>query len=97
MPLSRNDVLPHCVTSIHSGAQMSLTRTNVHVVPHRNGWGVRRDDAIRCSAVRQRQGDAVTLARRLAQRAEVELLIHDDDGTIRSRDSYAIAPHPPTD
>jgi Uncharacterized protein conserved in bacteria (DUF2188) len=41
------------------------------------------------------QGEAVNRAREIARRQKGELLVHDRDGEIRSRDSYGHDPYPP--
>lgn len=71
--------------------------TNLHVVPHDNGWAVRREGADRVSRICSTQTDAATYARTVAQREQGEVFIHRPDGTIRDRDSYGHDPFPPRD
>ena len=67
-------------------------KKNVHVVPHEEGWAVQREGAERASSLHERQEEAIEAARRTAQREEVELLVHDRAGKVRSRDSYGNDP-----
>ena len=53
----------------------------VHVVPHEDGWAVKKTHAERNSAVLHLQSDAITRAKELAGRGEV--IIHGANGKIR--------------
>jgi hypothetical protein len=53
----------------------------VHVVPHPDGWAVKKPHAERSSAVCDLQTDAIARANELAGRGEV--LIHGRNGKIR--------------
>lgn len=70
---------------------------NYHVVPHDDGWAVRRENSERASSVHRTQADAIESGRDLAQQTQGELRIHRRDGTIRDSDSYGRDPHPPKD
>ena len=74
-----------------------MTKKNVHVVPHPDGWAVKTEGSSRASAVTQTQGQAIEQGRQQAQRAQGELFIHGTDGKIRDRDSYGNDPCPPKD
>lgn len=71
--------------------------SNLHVVPHSDGWAVRREGADRVSRTHTTQTDATNWARDVARREEGEVIIHRPDGTIRDRDSYGSDPFPPRD
>ena len=68
---------------------------NVHIVPHDSGWAVRIEGNERASSIHPTQRDATQVGRDRARRDEVEILIHRQDGRIRSRDSYGNDPFPP--
>lgn len=72
-------------------------KKNVHVVPHDDGWAVRREGNERSSSVHDTQRDAIDAAREAARRDQSELFIHGKDGKIRDRDSYGNDPFPPRD
>lgn len=74
-----------------------MTRKNIHVVPRGDEWAVRREGASRASKVIATQREATEAARETARRENVELIVHGEDGRIRSRDSYGNDPCPPKD
>jgi uncharacterized protein YdaT len=74
-----------------------MTDTNthknyVHVVPHENGWAVKREGAERASSVHETQKEAIERGRELAKKDEGELFIHAKDGKFRDRRSYGNDP-----
>ncbi len=60
-----------------------------HVVPHQQGWAVKRIGASRKSSIYEKQEHAADAARKQAKREGVELFIHGRDGRIRERNSYS--------
>ena len=72
-----------------------MSKKNVHVVPHPDGWATRTEGASRVGRVVGTQGEAIERAREQAQREKVEVVIHRPDGRIRDKDSYGNDPHPP--
>lgn len=74
-----------------------MSERDIHVVPHPDGWAVKREGAERASSVHERKVDALEAGRALARKDEVELVIHGKDGKIQDSDSYGNDPHPPTD
>lgn len=66
-----------------------------HVVPHADGWAVRRSGAERVTETFSRQSDAINRGRDIARNQGVELVIHDKAGQINRRDSYGNDPFPP--
>lgn len=76
---------------------MGNKNPNYHVVPHGEGWAVRREGAERVSSQHGTQGDAIERGRELAQESGGELRTHRRDGTIRDSDSYGNDPNPPKD
>lgn len=74
-----------------------MSKRDIHVVPHPDGWAVKREGAERASSVHERKADAEEAGRDLARKDEVELVIHGRDGKIQDSDSYGNDPHPPND
>jgi len=74
-----------------------MARANIHVVPHRDGWAVKKERAERASSVHETQSAAEDQARGQAKADRVELVIHRRDGVIRGKDSYGNDPCPPRD
>jgi hypothetical protein len=72
-------------------------RRNLWVVPHADGWAVRREGAERVSRVFETKQRAVEFGRQMAQEGQVELITQRRDGTIQSKDSYGPDPFPPRD
>ena len=67
---------------------------SVHVVPHEEGWSVKRIGASKGN-VYETQERAVDMARKRAKSDRAELFIHGRDGRIRERNSYGHDPFPP--
>lgn len=74
-----------------------MTKKDIHVVPHPDGWATKREGASRAGIVTDTQAQAIERAREQAKRQQVEVVIHRKDGTIRDSDSYGNDPHPPKD
>ena len=72
-------------------------KTNIHVVPHANGWAVKKEGGQRPSLVSDTKKKAEKAGRQLAKELKSELIIHAKDGSIRSADSYGNDPNPPKD
>lgn len=71
-----------------------MTKPNVHVVPHDDGWAVRRTGAGRVASKHPTQAEAIEAARTRAKRDQIEVFIHGADGRIRERNSYGADPQP---
>jgi hypothetical protein len=74
-----------------------MSRKNVHVVPHDDGWAVKKEGNDRASSVHPTQKEAMDAGRNIAKTERSELVIHGRDGKIRDSDSYGNDPHPPKD
>lgn len=74
-----------------------MTKQDIHVVPHKDGWATQKEGATRAGVVVDTQKEAIERARDQAKREQVEVVIHRKDGTIRDSDSYGNDPHPPKD
>lgn len=74
-----------------------MTKKDIHVVPHMDGWATKKEGAQRAGVVVDTQKAAIDRAREQAKRDQVEVVIHRKDGTIRDSDSYGNDPNPPRD
>lgn len=74
-----------------------MTKKDIHVVPHENGWATKKEGAGRAGVVVDTQKEAIARARGQAQRERVEVVIHGRDNKIRDSDSYGNDPNPPKD
>lgn len=74
-----------------------MTKRDVHVVPHEDGWATKKEGAGRAGVVVNTQKEAIERALDQAKREHVEVVIHRRDGTIRDSDSYGNDPNPPKD
>ena len=72
-----------------SSRESSRPRTwHQHVVPHENGWAVRREGNQRITSAHRLQETAIRKAKRLARKHQADVIIHRTDGTIRDRIGY---------
>jgi len=74
-----------------------MKKKNIHVVPHDQGWAIKREGSTRSSKISKRKTDANTIARDMAKKDRVELVIHRKDGRIQDKDSFGNDPCPPKD
>lgn len=75
-----------------------MAKKSTHVVPDPNGgWSVKKGGASRASKRFDNQRDAITYARNISRNEGAEFVIHKQDGTIRSKESYGRDPFPPRD
>lgn len=72
-----------------------MAETNVHTVPHGDGWANVREGSDRASSVHSTQAEAIERGREIARHAHVEHIIHGMNGQIRERNSYGGDPYPP--
>jgi hypothetical protein len=62
--------------------------TNVlHVLPHNDGWAVKREGNERATSTHATQKEAIDASRTLAQEGD-EIVIHRQDGTVRDKTTY---------
>ncbi len=59
-----------------------------HVVPHEDGWAVRREGNKRITSKHRKQSTAIRKAKTLAKRHKADVIIHRASGGIRERISY---------
>jgi uncharacterized protein YdaT len=74
-----------------------MTKKDIHVVPHSEGWATKKEGAQRAGVVVDTQREAIERAREQAKRENVEVVIHRKDGKVRDSDSYGRDPNPPKD
>lgn len=74
-----------------------MTKKDIHVVPHDDGWATKKEGATRAGRVTDTQQEAIEKAREQAKRENVEVVIHRRDGSIRDSDSFGNDPNPPKD
>lgn len=74
-----------------------MTKKDIHVVPHNDGWATRKEGAQRVGHTTKTQQQAYLQAREQAKREGVEVVIHRPDGTIRNSNSFGNDPNPPKD
>ena len=59
-----------------------------HVVPHEDGWAVRREGNKRITSKHRKQSTAIRKAKSLAKKYKADVVIHRSSGGIRERVSY---------
>lgn len=59
-----------------------------HVVPHEEGWAVRREGNKRITSKHRKQSTAIRKAKSLARKYKADVIIHRAGGGIRERISY---------
>lgn len=74
-----------------------MTKKDIHVVPHAEGWAVKKEGAQRASSVHARKEEAMQQAREQGRRDQVEVVEHGRNGQIQGSNSYGNDPHPPKD
>jgi hypothetical protein len=68
-------------------------KPQVTVEPRSTGrWAVQTDGTQRADSLHDRMSDAVARGRELAERYQVELVIKDEGGRIRGKDSHGNDP-----
>ncbi len=59
-----------------------------HVVPHEDGWAVRREGNKKITSKHRKQETAIRKAKSLARKRKADVIIHRKSGGIRDRISY---------
>ncbi len=65
-----------------------MPKRNQFVVPHPDGWAVKKEGSNRVTATFQTQEAAIEYGRDLAITQRCELVIHDRKGNVRKRRNY---------
>lgn len=64
-------------------------KPQVSVEPRSTGrWAVQTDGAMRADSLHDRKSDAIARGRELAENKQTELVIKDESGRIRGKDSH---------
>ena len=74
-----------------------MPRKEYHVVPHENGWAVKKNNASKSSAYTSTKSDAVSKAKKLSKNSGSEMVVHGKNGKIQYSNSYGNDPCPPKD
>ena len=74
-----------------------MPRKEYHVVPHENGWAVKKSNASKSSACTSTKADAVNKAKELSKNSGSEMVVHGKNGKIQYSNSYGNDPCPPKD
>ena len=74
-----------------------MPRKEYHVVPHENGWAVKKNNASKSSAWTSTKSDAVSKAQELSKNSGSEMVVHGKNGKIQYSNSYGKDPCPPKD
>lgn len=74
-----------------------MSKKDIHVVKHDQGWAVRREGAERVSSVHDTKAEAMEQGRSQGRRDGVEVVEHGRDGRIQGSNSYGNDPCPPKD
>lgn len=75
-----------------------MAKNSNHVVHDpKGGWSVRKEGASRATKRFDNKQDAITYGKNISRNQGGEVVIHNKDGTIRSKDSYNPDPKTPRD
>ncbi|MET3930724.1 hypothetical protein ABIE51_002611 [Lysobacter sp. OAE881] len=74
-----------------------MTKKDIHVVPHADGWAVQREGGERASSLHSTKEAAMHEARDMGRRDKVEVVEHGKNGKIQGSNSYGNDPNPPKD
>lgn len=74
-----------------------MTKKDLHIVPHKDGWATKKEGASRAGSVHDTKKEALKQGVDQAKREKVELVIHRKDGVIQDSDSYGKDPSLPKD
>jgi len=69
-----------------------MARLSHHILPHGEGWAVKKGGATRASRVFETKKEAVDYGREVSRRQRSELVLHDREGSIRNSDSHGNDP-----
>lgn len=74
-----------------------MSRDTHRIMPHEDGWQVKRDGGQRASRVADTKAEAEQMGRQISRNQETELQVHGRDGSIQRSDSHGNDPNPPKD
>ncbi|MBK7440147.1 MAG: DUF2188 domain-containing protein [Chitinophagales bacterium] len=65
---------------------------NQHVVPHGRDWAVKGAGNDKSTKITPTQKQAIDIAREIAKNQQSELVVHNKEGKIRTKDSFGNDP-----
>ena len=75
---------------LDSSKRTKRSRTwHQHVVPHEDGWAVRREGNQKITSKHRKQSTAIRKAKTLAKKYKADVIIHKASGGIRERINYS--------
>lgn len=75
-----------------------MTKRDTHrIMPHPDGWQVKRDGDQKASHVAETKKEAEKIGRDISKNQNTELQIHGKDMKIQRSDSHGNDPYPPKD
>ncbi len=66
--------------------------TRLHIVPHENGWALKREGHDKFESTYATQKEAIDAGRDMARQDEADLVVHRQDGTFRNVLTYTNEP-----
>jgi len=82
------DLLSELVDLFFKSSKNRKRTWHQHVVPHEEGWAVRREGNKKITSKHRKQSTALRKAKSLARKHKADVIIHRQDGTIRDRINY---------
>lgn len=70
---------------------------NQHIVPNSDGWAVKGEGNSKVTERFDNKEDAIEEAKEIAENQESEVIEHNENGKITSKDSYGNDKYPPKD
>ena len=70
---------------------------NIWIVPHKDGWAVKREKAQRSIVVTPTKQEANAIGHQIGKNSKVNVITQRKDGTIQSHDTFGNDPCPPKD
>lgn len=65
-----------------------MSRDTHRILPHEDGWQVKRDGGQRASRVADTKAEAEKLGRTISEHQETEFIVHGRDGAMQRADSH---------
>ena len=103
-PLNNDDKFSRLFSNSNFGSNLQKNGVNMkkkgksqHVVPHPDGWAVKKGGSKKNTVIKTTQKEADEVAKRIARNQKVDTKVHGRDGKIRAGNSYGNDPHPPKD
>lgn len=72
-----------------------MSKKQVHVVPHSEGWAIKTSGSDKAYRITETQTEAIKIGKEVAKNNATELLIHGTNGKIREKNTYGPDSFPP--